>query len=247
MDKKLIISYAKKLKLAILVLIIGLVGCGFLINYIVPKVKEFIDINKNIKSQTKAIEDNEKKLENLKTSMKEKAEKQTQSVKEFYKPIETGLDAETVMSEAFGDILTMLRDNSVKARSVKYDYNPSDDKFVKNASNKYYVCSLKLETIATYKQLQSFLRDLYKHEHFLEISDIEIYPYQKDKKILLAKVNLKLYSQKSEGAVDMPRTPEPVQQSEPSQEVQATTSTPAEAEPAAEMKTPPPGDVPDIR
>lgn len=197
MDKNTIILYAKKLKLAILILAAGLLVCGVLINFLVPKVKDCIDINKNISSQTKSIEENQKKLDELKTSMKEKAEKQVSPVKDFYKPIESGLDAESVMSEAFGDVLKMIRANSIKTRAVKYDYNPSDDKFVKNASAKYNVCSLNLEMIADYKHFQAFLRDLYKHEHFLEISNVEIIPYEKDKKILLIKAELKLYSQKS--------------------------------------------------
>ena len=130
--------------------------------------------------------------------MKEKADKQEAPIKNFYKPIESGLDTESVMSEAFGDILKLIRANSIKTRAVKYDYNPSDDNFVKNASNKYNVCKLSLEMIADYKHFQAFLRDLYKHEHFLGISNIEIIPYEKDKKILLVKSEIKLYSQKTE-------------------------------------------------
>lgn len=198
MDKNKIILYAKKLKLAILILIAGLLVFGVFINMLVPKIKNFVDINKNIARQTKSIEENQKKLEELKASMKQKADKQEAPIKNFYKPIESGLDAESVMSEAFGDILKLIRANSIKTRAVKYDYNPTDDNFVKNASSKYNVCKLSLEMIADYKHFQAFLRDLYKHEHFLEVSNIEIIPYEKDKKILLIKSELKLYSQKSE-------------------------------------------------
>lgn len=205
MDKDTIVLYMKKLKLALIVLIAGLCIFGLVIKMLVPKVKDFVDVNKNIKTQTKAIQENAQKLADLKTSMKNKAEKQTSLLKEFYKPIESGLDAESVMSEEFGDVLKMIRSNSIKTRAVKYDYNPSADKFVKNAANKYNVCIVSLEMIADYKHFQAFLRDLYKHEHFLDISDIEIIPYEKDKKILLIKANLKLYSQKAETGV--PKTP----------------------------------------
>ena len=213
MDKDTIILYAKKLRLPILVLIMGIIACGFLINLLVPKVKDFVDVNKNVSEKNKSIADNTKKLEELKVKMKQKVEKQADPIKEFYKPIESGLDAEAVMAEAFGDILKLIRANSIKTRAVKYDYNPSDDNFVKNASAKYNVCNLNLEMIADYKHFQAFLRDLYKHEHFLEISNIEIVPYEKDKKILLIKSQLKLYSQKSAEAeatsqASTPNTPE---------------------------------------
>ena len=201
MDKNTLILYAKKLQLPIMVLVLGLLIAGVLINGLVPKVKDFVKVNSEISTQSKSIEENQKKLEELKDSIKKNAEKKDNPVKAFYKPIESGLDAETIMSEAFGDILKMIRDNSIKTRAVKYDYNPADDKFVKNASSKYNVCTLSLEMIADYKHFQAFLRDLYKHEHFLEISNIEIIPYEKDKTILLIKCGLKLYSQKTDADV----------------------------------------------
>ncbi len=201
MDKNTIILYAKKLQLPIMVLILGLLIAGVLINGLIPKIKDFIKVHSEISTQSKSIEDNQKKLDELKASIKKSAEKADTQIKAFYKPIESGLDAETIMSEAFGDILKMIRDNSIKTRAVKYDYNPSDDKFVKNASSKYNVCILSLEMIADYKHFQAFLRDLYKHEHFLEISNIEIIPYEKDKTILLIKCGLKLYSQKTEADI----------------------------------------------
>lgn len=204
MDKDTIILYAKKLRLPILVLIMGLIACFMLIKMLIPTVKDFVEVNKNVSEKNKSIQENQKKLEELKTTMKQKMDKQAAPIKDFYKPIESGLDTEAVMAEAFGDILKVIRENSIKTRAVKYDYNPSDDNFVKNASSKYNVCTLSLEMISDYKHFQAFLRDLYKHEHFLEISNIEIVPYEKDKKILLIKSQIKLYSQKSEADAATP-------------------------------------------
>ena len=90
-----------------------------------------------------------------------------------------------------------MRDNKVKARSIKYDYDPQDDNFVKNAGAKYHVCRITADMVANYSNFEGFLRDLFKHEHFLEISKLEIVPYQKDKKILLINLQIKLYAQKN--------------------------------------------------
>ena len=49
---------------------------------------------------------------------------------------------------------------------------------------------------ATYKNFENFLRDLYKHEHFLDIAKIEILPYEKNKTILLINCKVLLYAQK---------------------------------------------------
>ena len=67
---------------------------------------------------------------------------------------------------------------------------------MKNVPAKYNVAKLDIEMIATYKDFERFLKELYKHEHFLDISSFEIVPYQKDKKILIIKFQLKLYAQK---------------------------------------------------
>jgi len=94
------------------------------------------------------------------------------------------------------EILTLLRENLIKTRSIKYEYDPQSDSFVRNVPSEYHVAKLDTEMIGTYKNFESFLKELYKHEHFLDISNIEIVPYQKDKKILLIKFQLKLYAQR---------------------------------------------------
>ena len=106
------------------------------------------------------------------------------------------MDTESVIANEFAEILTLIRANGVKTRSVQYEYDPKDDNFVKNLPDKYNVAKLDVEMIATYKEFEGFLKELYKHEHFLDISDIEVVPYQKDKKILIIKFQLKLYAQK---------------------------------------------------
>ena len=90
----------------------------------------------------------------------------------------------------------MLRANSVKARSVDYAYNPPEDEFVKGAGAKVSACQVTLQLVATYKNFENFMRDLYKHEHFLDISKIEIIPYEKNKTILLINCKTSLYAKK---------------------------------------------------
>ena len=106
------------------------------------------------------------------------------------------MDTEAAIADEFAEILQLIRDNKIKTRSVKYDYDPQDDNFVKNAANRYHVCRVSAEMIASYANFANFLRELYKHEHFLEISKIEIAPYEKNKRILLVSLQIKLYAQK---------------------------------------------------
>ena len=203
--------YFQKFKIAIGIFVATLVVFVLLISNIVPKVQKIAEIQKNYKEQSTALIDAERKVEELKKSAEDKKQKnENQSLpKAFFKPISMGLDTESAISDEFGEILQTIRENKIKTRSVKYDYDPQDDNFVKNAPANYQVCRVTAQLVANYASFEKFLRDLYKHEHFLEISKIEIAPYQKNKKILLIDLQFKLYAQRDPSTYVAPAVPEP--------------------------------------
>lgn len=193
--------YLKKFKIAVAVLAAGILIMIFLISKIVPAVQSVFQLKNDYKNQTAMLEDAERKLQNLKDKENRKEAEASHMSKAVFKPITEGLDSEAAISDEFAEILQLIKENKVKTRAIKYDYDPQDDNFVKNAANKYHVCKITAELIATYSQFENFLRDLYKHEHFLEISQIEINPYQKNKKILLFNFTMKLYAQRDPSSV----------------------------------------------
>lgn len=117
--------------------------------------------------------------------------------KPFYKPAATGMNTEAVIQGEFAEILELIRINKIKVRTIKYDYDPQDDAFVKGAGGKYKAARLNMEMVANYTSYNNFLKELYKHDHFLDIQSVEIVPYRKNKQILLINFKLKLYSQES--------------------------------------------------
>jgi len=201
--------YLKKFQIAIAIAAAALVGFIFLIAKTVPQIQTITNIQNDYKTQSSTLADTERKLEELKAAAARKEAENENVMKAFFKPIEQGLDTEAVISDEFGEILQIIRENKIKTRSVKYDYDPQDDNFVKNASNRYHVCRVSAEMIGTYANLENFLRELYKHEHFLDISKVEIAPYEKNKRILLASVQFKLYAQKDRSLVDNTPAPAP--------------------------------------
>jgi hypothetical protein len=155
--------------------------------------------NKNTVS-TKQQELTEKKeqLEKLKKQEVEEAQKLAESAsksKPFYKPAATGMNTEAVIAGEFTEILELIRANKIKVRTIKYEYDPQDDAFIKGAAGKYKSARLNMEMIADYTSYNNFLKELYKHDHFLDIQSVEIVPYKKNKQILLINFKLKLYSQ----------------------------------------------------
>ena len=188
--------YIKKFKIALGIIFISVALFAFLVSKIVPIVQNIINIQEQNKTQSASLVDAERKLENLRAEAEKRKLESENLPKAFFKPITEGLDTEAVISDEFGEILQLIRENKIKTRSVNYDYDPQDDNFVKNVSYKYHVCRVTAEMIANYSNFENFLRDLYKHEHFLEISKIEIVPYEKNKRILLINLQFKLYAQK---------------------------------------------------
>ena len=188
--------YFRKFKSIIMILLLTLVIFGVIISRVVPVVTSIYNISKEYSTAVTSLADKERTLQNLKDKTAKAEAESKNTAKPFFKPIDQGMDTESVIADEFAEILTLIRGNAIKTRSIKYEYDPKDDNFVKNVPDKYNVAKLDIEMIATYKEFESFLKELYKHEHFLDISSFEIVPYQKDKKILIIKFQLKLYAQK---------------------------------------------------
>ncbi len=193
--------YLKKFKIALAILGLSVVISIALIAKTVPEIQKIVQIQQDTKTKSSELTDAERKLTELKSAAEKREVQDSNVLQMFFKPVSEGLDTEAAISDEFGEILQLMRDNKVKARSVKYDYDPQDDNFVKNAANKYHVCRVSAEMVANYADFANFVRELYKHEHFLDISKIEIVPYQKNKKILLVSFQIKLYAQRDPSSV----------------------------------------------
>lgn len=197
--------YIKKFQLAIVILVLAIAAVIWMIVKTVPEVQRIMQIQNDQKTQSSALADAERKLADLKAEALKQEAEDADIAKLFFRPITEGLDAEAAISDEFTEILQIIRDNRIKVRSVDYEYDPKDDNFVKFIPFKYHVCRISAEMIANYSSLANFLREVYKHEHFLDIEKIEISPYNKNKRILLVNVVIKLYAQKDEATAQRER------------------------------------------
>ena len=108
----------------------------------------------------------------------------------------SGLDTEAVIAGEFTEILQLVRANQIKVRSIKYEYEPSDDAFVAQAGSQYNVARLNMEMVGNYSNYDNFLKEMFKHEHFLDIQSAQIDQYKKNKRVLLINFKVKLYAKK---------------------------------------------------
>ncbi len=187
-----------------ILLLVGvvLVAIFLIVNQLIPQISEFIESRSAYNLKMEEYASKEQKLESAKDAAAAKnnanpSDAGLGETKEFYKPLESGMDTESILAAEFDEILELITANSIKTRSVKFTSDPSDDNFVKGAASKYSVCKLDMEMIASYANFRNFLKDLYRHDHYLDIAKIEIIPYQKNKSVLLINLQLKLYAEKA--------------------------------------------------
>ena len=189
----------KQFLLPIFILVLIIAGIVYMIPRIWEQKTGYDGIQAEIATKESRIQELETQLNEYKSKIEaEKAQEKANRVsnKPFYKPILEGMDKEAVIAGEFAEILQLVRDNKIKVRSIKYDYDPKDDIFVQNAGSNYNVARLNMEMIANYSNYDNFLKELYKHEHFLDIQSAEIVPYKKNKRILLINFKVKLYAKK---------------------------------------------------
>lgn len=100
----------------------------------------------------------------------------------------------------FEDIVDYIKINNLMLRSIEYSINPIDDLLYAQFPLLYNVCRVNLMAVGTYSQFEAFLNDIYVYPYFIDISQVEISPYQSDKKYLLANISITLYSKKQKAA-----------------------------------------------
>ena len=112
----------EKLKLfqnAILLLILTVVSSIYLIvMFIYPKASTISSLSADYKAALEKQATMEQKYDAIKASLMQATNVDLSGSKAMYKPMETGLDAESIVAGQFNEILELLRANSIKARSV---------------------------------------------------------------------------------------------------------------------------------
>ncbi len=191
----------KKFSVPIAILFLNIILLVLLVPKIVNNFNAMATSKSTIEAKKQELSEKQNRLEEYRKQEAEEAKMAAEANadngnKQFYKPTATGMDTEAVIAGEFTEILELIRANKIKVRSIKYDYDPKDDNFVKGAGASYNVARLNMEMVGNYINYDNFLKELYKHEHFLDIQSVEIVPYRKNKRILLINFKLKLYSKK---------------------------------------------------
>ena len=159
-----------------------------------PKITGFMNVGTQLEQKQKEYDD---KLDQ-KQKVEERLELARKSIeaseKKIYSPADSDLGNDTLFFTLYNDVIEMLHANSIKIKSMKYNYNPGDDDFVKSGQDTYFVCEIDLGLVSNYTNLGKFIENIIRYPYYIKIRKVEVSPYEKDKKILISNVVLRLYA-----------------------------------------------------
>jgi len=199
MDKELVKKYLVMFKVSLTIVGVTLVIAIILLSIAVPKMLGSFQNMKKLQESNASIVQKRTEIQRLKDSIaQEKAAKlPDDEMKVFYKDIKaSGSLSADILAGEVQEINDLIKYYGMKVYKVNYTYDDENDTFYKGQKEKYSVCKVDLELFSNYMKFQGFLKDLYKHKHFLDIQSVEIKPYKKDKSILDVILVLSLYAEK---------------------------------------------------
>ena len=178
----------------ILFLVVAIVLSYASYSLITPKLEEQKTTKTAIESKEKSLAAKKKKLTIVKNKIKKIKDSIMGSQKRIYSPVESDLGNDSLFFTLYNDVIEMVHSNSIKIKSIKYNYNPSSDEFVKFGKDVYFVCDINMDLVSNYVNLGKLIQDIYQYPYYIKINEVDVKPYPKDKKILLTKLSLRLYA-----------------------------------------------------
>lgn len=175
--------------LAVLFLSVVIMG-----KIITPKIDKISYLNSTIEKKEKTLESKNKEVQIVKNKIKKIKDSIAGSQKKVYSPVDSDLGNDTLFYTLYNDVIELVHSNSVRIKSINYEYNPESDQFVKFGKDIYFVCDLNMELISNYVNMGKLIQDLYQYPYYIKINNLKVKPYQKDKKVLLSTLSLRLYA-----------------------------------------------------
>ena len=162
---------------------------------VVPRNEELVALRTKVASMETEVANLKQSKAVVQAKIKKINDSLVSAQKKIYSPIESDLsDDDTLFFTLYNDVIEMVHANSVKIKSIDYQYNPETDAFVKSGKDTYFVCDVNMELVSNYVNLGKLIQDLYQYPYYIKINELEVDPYKKDKKILLSKLSLRLYA-----------------------------------------------------
>ena len=162
------------------------------------QVLQVVNEMSNGKTQLESVQSQLEQKRSAKAQMEAKLKQlkyaATNIQKKIYSPIDADLGNDSLFFTLYSDMIEMVHSNSIKIKAMKYVYNPEDDSFVKAGGGTYFVCDINMELVSNYTNLGKLIQDIYQYPYYIKINSFDVKPYEKDKKILISNLSVRLYA-----------------------------------------------------
>ena len=178
-------------------ILIILIALAFGLYLIIPKVQESYTTYKQVQEKQAKVQSTQKQIDDLRAQKQAYEREEKSATKPVYKSDIASLDAMASFGIMFEDVIQAAKYNGLKLRSIEYTQNPPDDVVSQNVLSDYNVCAVKMQLIGTYAQFRSYFEDIANYPYLINLDKISIFPYEGNKKILIADIQVNLYAEKN--------------------------------------------------
>lgn len=195
MDKtsKIILNILKENAVYVLPIILVFV---LFINFVIPQFSKTIGAVKSMNSNKSQFTQVQERYNALK--MQQDAQNRQKKVvkdgKIIFEAPDMQFSSDASFAPLFELVLTIAQQSGIRIRAIDYNYTPEDDIIFAAKLEGYNTCELNMVAVGSYSEFQTFFKTIMKEKYVTNLAEIELNPWEKDKKVLIAKIKLRLYT-----------------------------------------------------
>lgn len=166
------------------------------VNFVIPQFTKSVDAIKLLKSNKAQYEQVVEQYNMLK--MQQDAQNRQKKVvkdgKVIFEAPDMQFSPDASFAPLFELVLTIAQQSGIRIRAIDYNYSPQEDAIFAAKLEGYNTCELNMVIVGSYTEIQTFLKTIMKEQYVTNLAEVELNPWDKDKKVLIAKVKLRLYT-----------------------------------------------------
>lgn len=166
------------------------------VNFVIPQFTKSIDAVKLLKSNKAQYEQVVEQYNMLK--MQQDAQNRQKKVvkdgKVIFEAPDMQFSPDASFAPLFELVLTIAQQSGIRIRAIDYNYSPQEDAIFAAKLEGYNTCELNMVMVGSYTEIQTFFKTIMKEQYVTNLAEVELNPWDKDKKVLIAKVKLRLYT-----------------------------------------------------
>ena len=194
MDKsKIIVNILKENAVYVLPILVALV---LFVNFVFPQFDKGLKSYRNMNDSKTQYEQVKEQYDALKAQqeLQNRQKKVVKDGKVVFDAPDMRFSPDASFAPLFELVLTIAQQSGIRIRSIDYNYAPQEDMIFAAKINGYNVCELNMVTVGSYTELQNFFKSIMKEQYLTNLAEVELTPWEKDKKVLIAKIKLRLYT-----------------------------------------------------